>query len=54
MLKLTFDDPKQVLDLGAYADFELLGHNINNVCIVQRSTLAKAHDGVPFRARHCV
>ena len=54
MLKLTFGDPKQVFDLGTHADFELLGHVINSVCIVQRSTLAKAHDGMLFRARHCV
>ena len=54
MLKLAFDDLKQVFNLGARADLGLLGHDINSVCIVQRSTLAKAHDGVLFRARYCV
>ena len=34
MLKLTFDNPKQVFDLGAHADFELLGHDINSVCLI--------------------
>ena len=53
MLKLAFDDLKQVFNLGARADLGLLGHDINSVCIVQRSTLAKAHDGVSFRARYC-